>query len=248
VSYPDDIDLDAITAGLDATPAERQALAEVLAEVGDYPDDGGPYGGEPAPDDSAAWDGFHAATAAMDQAHALDAQRLAEDVSAQLDRRPSSETILARAMERIGRGTYTEPPGFLPAVADAYLVSHPACGEVTEFGTCSARYHAAGCGAVIAGAAAAGTAEDAGAWAAALASRPPDPGALPYSAELAEPSGPEDTFADLLRPSGSAHPATVHARILAGLGEGGPPPDPGYEPFPPETMPDVTGLRANLGC
>jgi hypothetical protein len=234
--YPGD-DPEAMLDDLGATPAERQAYYEVLAETdATGPEPGGEFG---------PWDDFHAATAQMDQAHQLDAQRLAEDVSAQLDRRPSSEDILARAMERIQQGTYTEPPGFLPAVADAYLASHPACGEVTEFGTCSNRFHSAQCGAVIAQAAATGTAEDAGAWRDTLRNRPPDPGALPYSAELAEPSGPEDTFADLLAPR-SADPRATHARMLAALDDGGPPPEPGYEPLP-EQMPPVGDLRSALG-
>jgi hypothetical protein len=184
----------------------------------------------------------------MDDAYALDAQRLAEDVTDGLARRPSAEDILARAMERIQQGTYTEAPQFSPAVADAYLVSHPACGEVTEFGTCASRYHDPGCGAVIAAAAATGTAEDAGAWAATLRNRPPDPDALPYSAELAEPSGPDgttDTWADLLAPP-AADPRTVHARALAALGED-PGPEPGYEPFGREQYPDTSGLRTALG-
>jgi hypothetical protein len=246
MSYP--YGTDDPLAGLDATPAERAAFYEVLAETGD--DDGGlPYEPEPAPGDFGPWDDFNTAAASMDQAHQLDAQRMAEDVTDQLERRPKAEDILARAMHRIEAGTYTEPPGFLPAVADAYLASHPACGEVTEFGTCSARFHAADCGAVIAAAAATGSATEAEQWARTLRDRPPDPGALPYSAEFAgDPlDGTEDTFADLLAPP-AAHPATVHARMLAALDDGGPPPEPGWEPFPPEQMPDVTGLRADLGC
>jgi hypothetical protein len=38
----------------------------------------------------------------------------------------------------------------------------------------------------------------------------------------------------------------VHARALAALGED-PGPEPGPEPFPGEPLPDVTGLRADLG-
>jgi hypothetical protein len=241
--YPDP-DIDALLADVGATPAEAQHLREVLAEA--EAEEGYPEP-EPAPDPYGPWDDFNAATAAMDTAHALDAQRLAEDVTDGLARRPSAEDRLQRAMRRIEAGTYTEPEQFRgdPAARDAYGHVASACGPLDEFSRCGARFHDPQCGAVIAAAAATGDAAEAEAWAAALRNRPPDPDALPYSAELAEPSGPEDTFSDLLSPHASASPAAVHARMLAVL-DGQDTADPGYAALP-EQMPPVTGLRTALG-
>jgi hypothetical protein len=224
--------------GLDATPSERleflRALDEVDAEEAD-PAPGGPYG---------PWDDFHAATAQMDAARAADAARLAEDVTDQLDRRPSDEDKLARAFQRIEAGTYTEAAAFRPA-RDAYGQFAAACGEVTEFGTCGSRYHDPQCGAVVAGTAAVESAESAEAWAATLRSHPPDPGTLGYAAELAEPSGPFDSFSDLLQAPGGADPG-LHARMLAVLADAEAA-EPGPEPFPREQLPPVGDLRAALG-
>jgi hypothetical protein len=100
VTYPGDP-----LAGLDPTDEERLAFLEALdeaeAEEAGLPD---PYGG-----DSGPWDDFGAATAQMDAAHQLDGQRLAEDITDGLERRPSTEDRLTSAMRRIEAGTYTEP-------------------------------------------------------------------------------------------------------------------------------------------
>ena len=241
--YPGDGDVAALLEDIGATPAEQQHLREVLAEV-----EAEEAYGEPAPDPYGPWDDFNTATAAMDRTHELDAQRLAEDVADQIpDRRPPSDEVkLARALRRIEAGTYTEPEQFRgdPAARDAYGQFASACGPPDDFGRCASRYHDPACGAVIAAAAATGDATEAEAWALTLRNRPPDPGALGYSAELAEPSGPEDTFADLLAPR-SADPATVHARMLAVLADQDTA-EPGYAALP-EQMPPVGDLRFALG-
>jgi hypothetical protein len=237
--YPGD-DMDALLADIGATPAEAAHLREVLAEA---------EAEDPPPDDFGPWDDFHAATAQMDTFHQLDAQRLAEDVTDQLDRRPSAETILARALDRIGNGTYTEPEQFRADARDASGRYSAACGPLTDLGTCGARYHQAGCHAVAEGQQTRGSAQEAEAWNAGLLAHK-----VPDGTDLASPAdpdpdpfgGPADMFSDLLAPP-AADPAAVHARMLAALDDGGPPPEPGWEPIPPEQMPPVTGLRAALG-
>jgi hypothetical protein len=241
--YPGDGDMAGLLADIGATPAEQQHLREVLAEV-----EAEEAYGEPEPSPYGPWDDFNDATAQMDQAHALDAQRMTEDIVDGLERRPSTETILAQAMRRIEAGTYTEPEQFRsdPAARDGYGQFASACGPLDDAtGTCGARYHAADCGAVIAAAAATGDAQAAEAWRDTLASRPPDPGALGYSAELAEPSGPEDMFSGLLSPA-SADSATVHQRMLAVLADAEAA-EPGPEPFPREQYPDTAALREAMG-
>ena len=237
MSYPySGAEIEALITEADATPAEAQAIREVLAEVD---------AGDPPPDPYGPWDDFNDAAAQMDAAHAADAQRLAEDVSAELDRRPSAEVKIERAMRRIEAGTYTEPAAFQPARDAGGHYSH-ACGPLDDTGRCASRYHDPGCSVVIAAAAATGDATAAEQWALTLRDHPPDPGTLGYAAELAEPDAPADTWADLLQPPGSADPRSVHARMLAIL-EDEQAAEPGYEPVPPETMPPVTDLRAALG-
>jgi hypothetical protein len=237
VTYPYDPEIDALLADAGATEDEAQALREVLQEVEaeDPPPD--PYG----PD----WDGFHDAAASMDRGFELDGQRVAEDIVAGLARRPRAEDILQRDLARIEAGTFTEQPAFAPAPGGYYA---SACGPLDEAtGLCAARYHERDCPSVTAQAAATGDAAAAEAWRATLRSHPPDPDALPYAEELAgEPLGPADTWAGLLAPP-AADPRAVHQRMLALLEDGAPPAEPGYEPFPAEARPDVTGLREQLG-
>jgi hypothetical protein len=243
--YPGD-DIDALLQDVGATPDEAAHLRQVLQEAEAEEAAGLPQ------QDPDPWGTLAGATEAMDARYAadaqLDAERAAADVTDALARRPSAEDKLARAMQRAAEHTLLPAPAFRgdPAAPDGYAGLASACGPLTDLGTCAARYHDPGCGAVIAAAAAAGDAAEAEAWAATLAARPPDPGTLGYSAELAEPSGPEDTFADLLSPRASASPAAVHARMLAAL-DGTGTAEPGYEPFPPEQMPDVSTLRGAMG-
>jgi hypothetical protein len=242
--YPGD-DIDALLADVGATEDEAQALREVLQEA-EAEEAAGLYG-DPPPDDFGPWHDFGTAAAAMDRGYELDGQRVAEDIVAGLARRPRAEDILQRDLARIEAGTFTGQPAFQPA-PDGYGRYASACGEVTDVGTCANRYHDPDCGAVIAASAATGDAAAAEAWARTLRNHPPDPDALPYAAELAgDPDAPADTWAGLLAPP-AADPRTVHQRMLALLEDGAPPAEPGWEPIPPEQMPDVTGLRANLGC
>jgi hypothetical protein len=184
----------------------------------------------------------------MDALHAADAQRLAEDVSAQLDRRPSAEDILARAMRRIEAGTYTEPPALRADARDASGQYAAACGPLTDLGTCGARYHQAGCHAVAEGQQTRGSAAEAEAWNAGLLAHK-----VPDGTDLASPADPDppgggvtDTWADLLRtPGGLFSEPEVRARMMAAL-DGTGTTDPGYEPLP-EQMPPVASMREQLG-
>jgi hypothetical protein len=237
VTYPYGGDeLDVLLDGLDATEWEREQLRQVMTEG----DNGG------GPDDFGPWDDFNASAAAMDRAHELDATRLGQDIVAELERRPKAEDVLQRDLRRIEQGTFNEQPAFQPA-RDGYGLYASACGGTDDYGRCAARYHDPGCGAVIAAAAATGDAAAAEAWAATLRNHPPDPGAHGYAAELAgDPLDGFDTWSDLLRPSGPADPATVHARMMAVL-DGEQAAEPGYEPSPAGQYPDTSGLRAALG-
>jgi hypothetical protein len=126
-------DLDPL-AGLDATPEELDILANVMAEVGDWPPayDGGdlppgwddeidelaneygldPYMGEPV-DLAAAYateaDSLAELGGMIDLAHATEATRLAED---QLPLPRRAEDRMAQLLARIERGTYTLPAYF----------------------------------------------------------------------------------------------------------------------------------------
>ena len=239
--YPGD-DPEALIADLDATPWEAGQLREVLDEVGPGPEPGSPGG---------SWDGFHAATAQMDAAHAAgaqrDAQRAAEDIEDALDRRPSAETRIERAMDRISRGTYTDPPQQPAPGRDAYGRYATACGPLDDAtGTCAARYHAADCPATIAGTAAVESVTAAEAWRDTLRGHPFDPGVLGYGSEFAEPSDPlggADTWAGLLQPPGGPDPG-LHERMLAVLADAEAA-EPGPEP-PGQLLP-VGNLRTVLG-
>jgi hypothetical protein len=200
-----------------------------------------PYpGGEYGP-----WDDLDAATAPLDDAYALDAQRMAEDITDSLERRPSAETKIAQAMRRIEAGTYTEPEQFRPA-RDAGGQYSAACGPLTDLGTCGSRYHQAGCYAIAEGRMSRGSVAEAEAWNAGLLrhvahrdlSTPADPDPL---------GGGGDTWASLLRsPGGLFSEPEIRARIMAVL-DGEAAADPGYEPVPAEARPPVTSLRTALG-
>jgi hypothetical protein len=235
-------------AGLDATDEERLAFLEVLDEVeaeeaGQPP----PYGGDDDDEPDGPWhDQLHAVTAAVDTAYAADAQRAAEDITDSLDRRPSAEAKMARAIRRVEAGTYLPPDYFRPA-RDAGGRFSASCGEPDEFGRCSARYHAASCHVITEEAAATGSPESARAWDDVLSRHVPASGTGTASALwLASPSGPQpgeagDTWADLLRGDGLAV-ADVHAAMLAELGEAGAPPG-----YPREPLPDVRSIAEGLG-
>jgi hypothetical protein len=258
-SGPTDEALTVMLEGLDADPYEREVLREVLAEAdaeeaaGLYADPEprytGPYGG---PGDSAELAQLAAAGQALDDRHAADAQRLLAEVTDGLERRPSAERILARAIERIADGTYTPPPGAqqAPARGAGGRFGH-VCGPVDDIGGCAARYHAAGCVNVTASAAASGSFADVEAWntavrghtsAADVTAAAQTLGLATPAPELGEPGGmwADDLFSPAGGP-GSADPELyAHVRHLLALD--GPPPR-----RPPEPRPDTEWLRQVLG-
>lgn len=129
VSYGDFADLDPsqeemldllrVLDEVDAEEAAAGADPDAGPDAGEGPElagDAGDYG---------PWDDHLGQLAEMgetlDARAALDGQRIGEDIVAQLDRRPTDEARLARAIPRIEAGTYTEDPYFQgdPAAAAA---------------------------------------------------------------------------------------------------------------------------------
>lgn len=186
-----------------------------------------------------------AAGRAVDFSYAAEAARASENAGdrAFLRRRPNDEDKLARALQRIQRGTYTELAQFRPA-PDADSRYDLACGDLDDFGRCAARYHQAGCHQVIECAAATGDAQAASAWRDVLARRTLDPDVI----GLASPSGPDplsgagDAWAYLLDSGEPGDYPELRAAVLHEMGEaGGPPPEPA------RPRPDVSAIRAQLG-
>jgi hypothetical protein len=146
-------------ADLQPSEAELAELADVMAEIEAeeaLPDDYGPW--DDSADLSNVYD-YSGAFAAVDAAGEAEAQRLAEDVEAALERRPSFQTRMDRALDRIGRGTYTTPA--------YYREPEPSygCGQgYDDFGRCAARFHQASCLETARGEAATGSARAVEAW------------------------------------------------------------------------------------
>ena len=247
-------------AGLDATPEERlefyRALDEVEAEERGVDLDAPPDYGDELPE-AGPWDDtsaqLGAAGAALDARHELDGTRIGEDIVAELDRRPTDEQRLARAMPRIEAGTYTQDSYWRGDETAAAAARDPlgryaaACGPLDDFARCSARYHTPDCHTTTESAAARGSAGEATAWADTLAGRTPHAGIDASALGLAnepQPGDGLDAWADLITGPGgpgSADPE-LHARMLVQLGETDQLPD-----GPREPLPDTTVLRAILG-
>jgi len=231
--------------GLDPTPEERLAFYEALDEV-EAEEAAGLYGDD---DDGAGpWhDQLHAIGESLDDAYATSAAVAAEDdEDAQwLATRPNDVDKMARAISRIEAGTYT-PPGFFRPPRDIGGGLALSCGEALDaFGRCASRYHQAGCSAVVASAAATGSATEAQAWRDTLNARQIDPDVL--GLQLATPAIPEpgtgtDMWADLLETGEPSSHQEIYAQVLAGMGEPGPPP-----PQVRGSGPDVRWLREALG-
>lgn len=230
-----DDELDELLAGLDADPWERQQLAEALDEIagapGSYDPDGPWHDGIPQLDD---------AFAAMDRANALNGQRIGEDIVAQLDRRPSAEDRVQRALVRIESGTYHEP-----SQPDPLGGRQDVCGDLDDFGRCGAAYHVRGCHQTVEASAATGDADAAAAWRDVLLNRTPDPGILGFA--NGEPGLGDDIWSDLLASPLGGQGAAVREQVLAYLGEPGgrPQPVPAWPSRQPR--PDTSALRAELG-
>jgi hypothetical protein len=180
VTYPD------VFADLRPTEGELYALVDALGEVASE-DPGGRWDPPPGEDDG-PWDDEAALAAEMDSAmidlansgYDLDqlaginetielsttaeALRQAEDAEDALALRPKFEDKLARAIDRLSRGTYL-PAGMYAQGRDAsgQFASH-GCGPLDDFGRCSSRYHAGECFETFRGEAATGTAAAIDAW------------------------------------------------------------------------------------
>jgi hypothetical protein len=171
----------------------------------------------------------------LDATYAANATRIGQDIVAEIERRPSGEQRLARALSRIQDGTYTEPAYLraAPPIRDVAGRYSNACGPADDLGRCSARYHAAGCGAVYDSSAVAGQpVERVEAYRDQLA--------------LASPSEPEpgttDLWADMLHSPEPGPDNDVRTWLLHRMGEADQP-----APEPRPDLPDVTALRATLG-
>ena len=239
--------------GLDVTPEERFEFLRAVAET-DAEEAGVPYGDE----DDGPWhdgsemDQLEAIGGQLDARRDLNGTRVGEDIVAQLDRRPTDEARLARALPRIEAGTYTEDPYFRGDPAAAAAARDPlgrwqaACGPLDDFGRCAARYHDPDCHTTVESAAARGSYAEVEAWNATLAGRTPEGGVDAEALGLANeprPGDGGDLWADLLEAPGgpgSAGPG-LHSRVLAYMGEID------AEPEPRGPGPDTTAIRAALG-
>jgi hypothetical protein len=163
------VDLGSPFADLDPTPDELAALAEVMAELGDYPP-----GYDPPPDeDLGPWDdglggpalAYEMDLAAdpaeigalLDLANTQDAQRLAED---ELELPVKAEDRIAHLLDRASRHTYTPPAAFRDATDLANGDPGYGCGIYdADTGRCTARYHLSTCMETVRGSAATGNHE-----------------------------------------------------------------------------------------
>jgi hypothetical protein len=237
--------------GIDADPWEKMQLQEVLDEI-DAEQPAGIYDdGEPGGYDPDGLDLLHQISETMGRRERSEADRIIGDVTDQLTRRPSTETIIARALQRIADGDYVQDPYYRQPARTPDGRFGTACGPLDELSRCSNRYHQAGCEAVNAQAAATGSVESVRAWNATVQGRTPPPGAAGAAQQmgLASPSQPEpgtaDMWADLLHAPddlGGSYP-DIRARMLAEMGEGDLP----SGPLPLRQGPDVRAIKAALG-
>jgi hypothetical protein len=228
MTHPGDAELDAIL-GPDATPYEREELREVLAEV--------------LAEEAAGLGTLEETGAALDDSYARNARRLAEDVTDSLDKRPTDEVKLARALDRIADGTYTPPAIFRPA-RDSGGRFGRMCGPLDDLGGCAARYHRPGCATLTLTDAPNASYEDAQSWNTVVHRHlPPAELASPGEPADWEPGGGFGSFEDLTGPPGGPGTADwdLHARVLHSMGLVGEPPG----PRPP--VPDTAWIREELG-
>ena len=247
-------------ADLDPTQEEMLEVLRVLDEVdaeeaGAGPDADLAGDGDELPE-AGPWDDESGQLGAigetLDARAGLDATRIGEDIVAQLDRRPTDEARLARAMPRIEAGTYVEdaywrgdPAAAAAAARDPLGRYAAACGPLDDFARCSARYHTPDCHTTIESAAARSSYAEVEAWNETLAGRTPhagiDAAALGLANEPHPGDGSGDAWADLLDTSGPrSYPdlraAMMHEMALADQ------PAP-----PPREGPDTRAWREALG-
>jgi hypothetical protein len=244
---------DDLLAGTDADPWEKMQLQEVLDEIDaeGYGTDGD--GDEPGGyDPEGPWrDGqmaqLHEISETIGRRERSEADRVVADITDQLTRRPSTEQKIEMAIRRISQGDYLPDPYYRPQPRTADGRFGSACGHVDDLGRCGARYHAPDCGVVVTGAAATSTPDAVRAWRETVQGRTPPPGAAGAAEQmgLASPSQPEpgtaDFWADILDTSEPGSYPGLHARMLAEMGEGEPP------PCPQHPRVDVSYYRAALG-
>jgi hypothetical protein len=249
MTYPEDM-----LEGLDPTDEERLEFLRVLDET-EAEEEAGLLGGDGGEDDYGPWlDQDQAARLAAAGDQVDDSYGRAAAVAAEDDedeqwraRRPSGEDKLARAIGRIERDSYTPPAMFRPA-RDTGGRYASACGPVDpDFGHCTSRYHAMGCGSAVATAAATGSAEAVRAWNSTLDGNPTalDVIAAEQQLGLANEPGPwdgSDLWSDLLHNPEPGPGTDVRAWVLHRMGEADQP-----APEPRADLPDVSALRAQLG-
>jgi hypothetical protein len=149
-------------------------------------------------------------TALADHVQATEQQRLAEDVEDQLARRPRFEDKLARAIDRISRGTYSPQGMYAQGRDPAGQFAPNGCGLLDDFGRCSSRYHSGECFETVRSSAATGNAEAAEAWNRTLRRGTPAAAAALVLSNTPEPEpGPAD------------QPTYRAMRQLLGLGQAG---------------------------
>jgi hypothetical protein len=179
---------------LEPTDAELDDLLEVLDEV----EAEEVLGDQELANDYGPWDGYvdlsgglDRASAALDASMTTEAQRQAADLTDALERRPTFERKWARAIERIGDGTYTPPAYYRPAEPGTACHAHR-----DAYGRCGARFHSPLCIETARGEAATGSARAAEAWNAQLLANQETSGT-----DLAAPAL-DSTWEDLLGADG----------------------------------------------
>jgi len=128
----------------------------------------------------------------VDAAGHTEAQRIAEDAEDRLARRPLMEDKIARALDRLSRGTYLPPPMYRDR-DEAGQFAPNGCGPLDDFGRCSSRYHSGECFETVRSSAATGDYDAALAWRRALNRGTPAMAAMMLANAMGEPEpGPAD--------------------------------------------------------
>jgi hypothetical protein len=192
---------------LEPTDAELDDLLEVLDEVEAEEALGGLPGEADLANDYGPWDGYvdlsgglERASAALDASMTTEAQRQAADLTDALERRPTFERRWARAIGRIGDGTYTPPAYYRPAEPETACNAHR-----DAYGRCGARFHSPLCLETARQEASTGSARAVEAWNVQLLSNQ-----ATSPVDLAAPTGLDRDWADLLgADSGPGVPADL---------------------------------------
>jgi hypothetical protein len=167
-------------AGLDPSPQDLCDLDDVLAEV-EAEESAGMFGDGEVDD---LWDDtaqlangygdyadielagdFGELGAIHDLAAGHQQQVIAEDIEDQLARRPTTEARIARAVNRLSRGTYMPAGMYASRDPDGQFAGRSCDGSVADaYGNCGARFHQSSCIHTVRQAAATGSHDAALAW------------------------------------------------------------------------------------